>query len=63
MSQSRTPTHTVPSGLGGSFDVRILRKIEPAHVRCEIVMARNPDWDGVEFTTQAEKLAPIGETR
>lgn len=39
-------SHTIDSGLGGSFDIRVI-KDHGDTCDIQIDMPRNPDWDGV----------------
>lgn len=55
---SHNATHTMPSGLGGAFDVRIIGEVNETHVRVRVTM-RNPDFDGNEFTVSRDRLTAL----
>lgn len=55
---SHNATHTMPSGLGGAFDVRIISEVNETHVRVRITM-RNPDFNGEEMTVNRDLLTPL----
>jgi len=68
--QSRTPSADVvclpqpgarfrmPSGMGGSFDVRV-HAIAEGMVEVRVDEPRNPDWNGYPMTVKPDVLAPI----
>jgi hypothetical protein len=57
-STPKKPTYTVPSGMGGSFDVRIVADEGTSDVLVRVCMP-NSEWHGYEFGVAREKLRPI----
>jgi hypothetical protein len=55
----KKPTHSVLSGMGGSFDVRIIADEGGDDVLVRVCMPRNPDWHGYEFGIARSKLQSI----
>lgn len=51
--------YSTPSGLGGTFDVRIIEKIDENTARVRVHMPRNPDWHGYEFNREYDKMKEI----
>lgn len=48
--------YRMPSGMGGSFTVRIVEELEGGLVRVRIHMPRNPDWHGHILVAYREEL-------
>lgn len=57
----RAQTFRTPSGLGGSFTVSIMEKIDATTVKVRVHYPTR-DWDGYSFTTTRDKLSPEGWT-
>lgn len=64
--------YNTPSGMGGSFDVKIKQagpdtiegipvapELAPGYVNVRIHMPGNPDFHGYEFMTRLDALKPI----
>ena len=54
---------TVPSGMGGTFTVKLLKERANDRISVVVHMPRNPDWHGYRFTTDISKLTPEGNPR
>lgn len=51
-----TKLYKTPSGMGGTFTVKVLERVDgEALVR---VKMGNPDWDGYTFWTTEDRLTP-----
>lgn len=65
ISTTTTPTHTVPSGMGGIFNVILSPEIkahdgEKTHQRVIVVHPYgDTDWHGVTFFEKADLIKPI----
>lgn len=46
----------VPSGMGGSFTVKIISEPVEGSVRVSVHMPGNPDWHGYNFITKRDDL-------
>ncbi len=51
--------YRMDSGLGGTFDVRLLRLTEESGAQVRIDEPRNPDWHGWTFCVSPGELRPI----
>lgn len=51
-----TPLYDMPSGMGGSFTVRILDTLEDGKVQVQIWMPGNPDFHKHLLTTSRDRL-------
>lgn len=52
-----TETFTIPSGLGGVFDVKMIERLGDGSARVRIHMPRNPDFHGWEIIASADAMA------
>lgn len=50
-------TFTIPSGLGGIFDVKLIEVLDNGCARVQIHMPRNPDFHGAVIVAGAEAMA------
>lgn len=57
MSVRKSATHTVPSGMGGRFNVRLVGR--PAHGKQKVAVVGSGDWHGKSWQVDVADLRPI----
>lgn len=51
--------YDIPSGMGGTFTVRVLEAVDENRVHVQIWMPRNPDFHKHTLVTAKEALKPV----
>lgn len=64
VSKGTKPTHKIPSGMGGVFDVILTGKSETdeegrEHHQVTIINSQYPDWHGSTFFQPASVIKPL----